>query len=164
MSKGIKTGELNKAINRLEKEASDMAELASALRVVTEAQGTNESLNSTNNSLKEKIEKKIEYFNVEDEKLKKIELTVISEEEKAEAKVAKAHSDSDNRIKEEMVRADKRIEEIREGVNKKDQEAHGRIEGFKRVESAAEKAASEAVAKREEAERQYKEFKDKVLV
>lgn len=164
MSKGINTGDLNKAINSLEKEAKGTLELASALRVVAETQGIKESLDSTNESLKQKIEKKIEYFTVEEEKLKKIELTVVSEEEKAEARIAKIHSDSDSRIKDEGVRADKRIGEIRDDLNAKEQEAQSRTEGFKKVESIAEKAASEAIAKKEEAEREYEEFKDKILV
>ncbi len=164
MSKGINTGELNKAINCLEKEAGEMVELANALRVVTEAQGTRESLDSTNKSLKEKIEKKIEYFNVEEEKLKKIELTVVSEEEKAEARIVSIKKNEDSRIESERARADKRVEEIYKEVNREEQEAQSKVTGFKQVTSAAEKAASEAVVKREEAESAYQDFKTKMLV
>ncbi|HEC63724.1 MAG TPA: hypothetical protein ENI23_00355 [bacterium] len=164
MSKGIGTGELNKAINRLEKEASEMAELASALRVIIIAQATKEQLESSNNAIEGKIERNKGYFYEGEEKVKAIELTVASKEEKAEAKIASIKSNTDSRIEDEMTRGDKRIEEIRKGLNKKEQEALGKIAGFDRVTSEAEKAASEAVAKREEAERQYKEFKDKVLV
>ncbi len=164
MSKGISTNELNMAINRLEKEAGEMVGLASVLRAVTEPQGIKESLDSTNKSLREKIEKRIEYFNVEEEKLKKIELTVISEEEKAEARIADIKKNEDSRIEGERARADKRIEEIRDDANKKEQETQSKLAGFGRVTSIAEKAASEAVAKREEAENAYQDFKTKMLV
>ncbi len=164
MGKEVKAGRLSKAIGILEKEAKDATELADALRVVVEVQVTKEALDSTVKSLKEKVERDVKYLNEGKKKLESIELTVVSEEEKAEARIVSIKSNEDSRIEDERVRGDKRIEEIRKDLNKKEQEAQSKIEGFKKVESIAEKAASEAVAKREEAERQYKEFKDKVLV
>jgi hypothetical protein len=164
MSKEIKASELNKTASRLEKEAEERIETATAMRLFADVQTTKESLDSAVKSLKDKRERDIKHFNEGREKLESIELTVASEEEKMEARVASIRSDGEKQAKEVRAKVKEEIEGIQEATKVREQEAQVKIAGYKNVEEKAEKGAANAVAKKEQAESAYQDFKTKMLV
>ena len=164
MTKEISAGELNKVASRLEKEAADNVEMAKAMRSFADAQNIKMQLDSTNEALERKIAQNKGRYAESEEELKKIELTVLSEEEKAEAKVAEIQHGNDNRIREENDSANNKIEAIGVNLTAKERDAEDRIAGYKKVEDEASRKAGTAVAKKEEAEAALNAVKEKILI
>ncbi len=163
MTREIGAGELNKVADRLEKEAGEKVEMANALRFFADAQKIRRELASTNEALERKIAQNKERYTESEGELKAIQLTVVSEEEKAEAKVAKVQSEGDVRVKEQINWANKKVEEISDNLRTKERDADVTIEGYKKVEDEASRKAGTAVAKKEEAEAALNAVKDKIL-
>jgi len=160
----LNIGELSKTAARLEKEGAEMLENAKSIRKLADSKSVLSAIESTNDAIKREIEKNRKYLAEKEEEVKAIHLTVAGEKERAEAEI-KAIKDSVDAEKKNSSNYLKKVrDEATVKVKAVEAEARAKIDGYNQLADDSEKAASEAVKKRDSAERELGKLKEKLLV